>query len=238
MQTLILNSIGLYQTKTSIHPNTRHSSLVTNIMISKITGKLVRLFDERAILEALPFEYEVLIPEYTRRQLQDEVGHPVSLHTICSLDGNPQGKMTPRLIGFLTEAEREFFELFCSVDGVGARKALRAMVRPVREVAEAIEEKNVKFLSSLPGIGGAMSERIVAKLRRKVPKFALLVGRDLPPGADGEQQIDVISETFEALIALGHGEADARRLVDGALAGKKKFKDSAEMIQAIYQNSR
>jgi Holliday junction DNA helicase RuvA len=110
------------------------------------------------------------------------------------------------------------------------------MVRPVKEVAEAIEEKDEKFLSSLPGIGAAMAERIVAKLRRKVSRFALLVARSLPN--DGEQRIDVVSETFEALLALGHGEADARRLVDAALQTKTKFKDSAEMIQAIYQNSR
>lgn len=205
-------------------------------MISKITGRLAALHEDRAQIAADPFEYEVLIPEFTRRQIQGEIGKTVSLHTIYSIDGNPQGKMTPKLIGFLTEAEREFFELFCSVDGVGAKKALRAMVRPVREVAEAIEEQNVKFLASLPGIGGAMSERIVAKLRRKVPKFALLVARELPPG--GDPQIDVISETFEALVALGHGESEARRLVDAVLETKKKFKDSAEMIQAIYQNSR
>ncbi|GHT17414.1 Holliday junction ATP-dependent DNA helicase RuvA [Planctomycetales bacterium] len=204
-------------------------------MISKITGQLAALHDERAIIAAEPFEYEVLIPEYTRRQLQGDLGKTVSLHTIYSLDGNPQGKMTPRLIGFLTEAEREFFELFCSVDGVGAKKALRAMVRPVKEVAIAIEEKDEKFLASLPGIGAAMSERIVAKLRRKVPKFALLVGREFP---NDEQRVDVISETFEALLALGHSEADARHLIDTVLKTKTKFKDSAEMIQAIYQTSR
>lgn len=206
-------------------------------MISKITGRLAALHEERAVIASEPFEYDVLIPEYTRRQLQTELGKTVSLHTIYSIDGNPQGKMTPRLIGFLTEAEKEFFELFCSVDGVGARKALRAMVRPVKDVAVAIEEKDEKFLASLPGIGAAMSERIVAKLRRKVPKFALLVGRDLPEGAT-EQEHDVVSETYEALLALGHAEADARRLVDNALKLKKKFKDSGEMIQAIYQNSR
>jgi Holliday junction DNA helicase RuvA len=80
-----------------------------------------------------------------------------------------------------------------------------------------------------------MAERIVAKLRRKVSRFALLVARSLP---ETEQRIDVVSETFEALLALGHNEADARRLVDAALQTKTKFKDSAEMIQAIYQNSR
>jgi len=204
-------------------------------MITKTTVHLSALHQESAILAAAPFEYEVLIPEYTRRHLQSDLGKAVSLHTIYSLDGNPQGKMTPRLIGFLTEAERDFFELFCSVDGVGTKKALRAMVRPVKEVAEAIEEKDEKFLSSLPGIGAAMAERIVAKLRRKVSKFALLVARTLP---DTEQRIDVVSETYEALLALGHSEADARRLVDAALQTKTKYKDSTEMIQAIYQNSR
>ena len=205
-------------------------------MITKITGLLSALHDDSAILSASPFEYEVLIPEYTRRHLQCDLGKTVSLHTIYSLDGNPQGKMMPRLIGFLTEAERQFFELFCSVDGVGTKKALRAMVRPVKEVAEAIEEKDEKFLSSLPGIGAAMAERIVAKLRRKVSRFALLVARTLPE--ENQQRIDVVAETFEALLTLGHSEADARRLVDTVLQTKTKFKDSAEMIQAIYQNSR
>ncbi|GHT11468.1 Holliday junction ATP-dependent DNA helicase RuvA [Planctomycetales bacterium] len=203
-------------------------------MISKITGQLTALHPERAVVAAVPFEYEVLIPEYTRRQLQNEIGNAVSLHTICSLDGNPQGKMVPRLIGFLTEAEREFFELFCSVDGVGTKKALRAMIRPVKEVATAIEEKDEKFLSTLPGIGAAMAERIVAKLRRKVVKFGLLVAGDLPD----EQRIDVVSETFEALLALGHSESDARHMIDTVLKTKKNFKDSSEMITVIYQNNR
>ncbi|MDR3234633.1 MAG: Holliday junction DNA helicase RuvA [Planctomycetaceae bacterium] len=203
-------------------------------MISKITGQLAALHPERAVLAASPFEYEVLIPEYTRRQLQNEIGAVVSLHTIYSFDGNPQGKMTPRLIGFLTEAEREFFELFCSVDGVGTKKALRAMIRPVQEVATAIEEKDEKFLASLPGIGGAMAERIVAKLRRKVPKFALLVAGNVPD----EQRTDIVSETFEALLTLGHSEADARHLIDAVEKTNKKFKDSGEMITAIYQNNR
>jgi len=204
-------------------------------MIIKITGLLTALHDDSAIVAAVPFEYEVLIPEYTRRHLQSDLGKTVSLHTIYSLDGNPQGKMTPRLVGFLTEAERQFFELFCSVDGVGTKKALRAMIRPVKDIAVAIEEKDDKFLSGLPGIGAAMAERIVAKLRRKVSLFALLVDRVLP---EGEKQTDVVSETYEALLALGHSGQDARRLVDAALQTKTKFKDSAEMIQAIYQNSR
>lgn len=205
-------------------------------MITRITGQLTVLNEDALTLAVDAFEYEVLIPEFSRRQLQGKVGETVRLHTIEYLEGNPmQGRLTPRLIGFLTEVEREFFELFCSVDGVGVKKALRAMVRPVREVASAIEDQDPKTLSSLPGIGPAMAERIVAKLRRKVPKFALLAARDEPVAADVET--DVVGETFEVLLSLGHSERDARRLLDAVLEQKKKFKDVEAMLQAIYQQS-
>lgn len=205
-------------------------------MITKITGQLVALHGDTLTLKIDAFEYEVLIPEFNRRQLQGEVGQTVTLHTIEYLEGNPmQGRMTPRLIGFLSEIEREFFELFCSVDGVGVKKALRAMVRPVREVATAIEEQDAKTLSALPGIGAAMSERIIAKLRRKAPKFALMAVRQ--ERHEAEVEPDVVSETYEVLRSLGHSESEARRLLDTALATKKKFKDVQSLIEAIYQQS-
>lgn len=206
-------------------------------MITKITGQLAALHENTATLRIDAFEHEVLIPEFTRRQLQGELNQTVSLHTIEYLEGNPmQGRMTPRLIGFLSEVEREFFELFCEVDGVGVKKALRAMVRPVKEVAAAIEEQDAKTLSSLPGIGPAMAERIVAKLRRKVPKFALMVDRG--QRREAEVEPDVISETFQLLRGLGHSESDARRLLDAALASKKKYKDVQGLIEAIYQQNK
>jgi holliday junction DNA helicase RuvA len=205
-------------------------------MITKVTGQLVALHGDALTLRIDSFEHEVLIPEFTRRHLQNELGQTVSLHTIEYLEGNPmQGRMTPRLIGFLSEVEREFFELVCSVDGVGVKKALRAMVRPVKEVATAIEEQDAKSLASLPGIGPAMAERIIAKLRRKVPKFALMVARD--EHREAEVEPDVVSETYEVLRSLGHGESEARRLLDAALASKKKFKDVQGLIEAIYQQS-
>ncbi len=204
-------------------------------MITKITGTLVGLTEEIAIFSIPPFEYEVSIPDYTRRHLQAELNQVVALHTLYSIDGNAAqgGKLTPKLIGFLSTIERDFFELICSVDGLGAKKALRAMVRPVQDLAVMIEQQDAKGLSALPGIGPATAERMIAKLRRKMPKFALLVRRDgpvaepLPPG--------MVEETFQALVVLGHAEADAHRLIEQILAGGKKFKDTESMIQAIYQ---
>jgi holliday junction DNA helicase RuvA len=204
-------------------------------VITKISGKLLAVNDAAATLEVDAFEYEVMIPEVTRRRLQAMLGEKVSLHTLHYLEGNPaQGRVVPRLVGFLNEVEREFFELFCSVDGVGVRKALRAMVRPVKDVAILIEEQDAKGLSTLPGIGPAIAERIIAKLRRKMPKFALLVGRD----ESGATQVErsVVDETFQILCSLGHSEAEARRLLDGVLATKQKYKDVEALLQAVYQH--
>jgi Holliday junction DNA helicase RuvA len=206
-------------------------------LITKITGQLLELEEDTLTLAVGAFEYEVLIPEFSRRQLQGQLNEEVRLYTIEYFEGNPmQGRMTPRLVGFLSEVEREFFELFCSVDGVGVKKALRAMVRPVREVARAIEEQDATTLAGLPGVGPATAERIVAKLRRKMPKFALMAAREEPAGEGVE--LDVVSEAFEVLRKLGHSESDARRLVDGVLAQKKKYKDVPDLLQAIYQQSR
>lgn len=204
-------------------------------MITKITGKLLALHEETAILSIPPFEYEIGVPDYTRRSLQSNLGENVSLFTVHYIDGNAAqgGKLTPRLVGFLTTIERDFFELFCSVDGVGVKKALRAMVQPVQDIAVTIEKQDAKGLAALPGVGPATAERIIAKLRRKMPRFALLVRREIP---DFDTQAPgLVDETFEALVVLGHSEADARKLIEQALAGTKKYKDSESLIQAIYR---
>jgi holliday junction DNA helicase RuvA len=204
-------------------------------MITKITGKLISVNEDLATLAIEPMEYEVLIAEYTRRHLQSQLNKEVSLHTIHYLEGNVStgGRLTPRLVGFLSTPERDFFELFCSVDGVGVKKALRAMTQPVQDIAVMVEQQEAKGLAGLPGIGPATAERIIAKLRRKMPKFALLVRRETPAGEvikDG-----VVEDTYHALLALGHAESDARNLIEQALASGGKFKDTESLIQAIYK---
>ena len=109
------------------------------------------------------------------------------------------------------------------------------MVRPVKEVATAIEEQDAKTLSSLPGIGPAMAERIIAKLRRKVPKFALMATRE--EKREAEVEPDVVSETYEVLRCLGHARAKPGGCSTRRSRSKKKFKDVQSLIEAIYQQS-
>ena len=123
-------------------------------LITQLRGILRSVAEEELILAVEPFDVEVLIPDHARRQLQARVGELVTLHTVFYIEGNQMGgRMNPRLVGFLSPIDREFFDTFCSVDGVGVRKALRAMVRPVREIARMIQDQDVKLLATLPGVG-------------------------------------------------------------------------------------
>ena len=205
-------------------------------MIKYVTGRLVEVFDSSIIMENGPFHFEVLVPDFVRHNVQSLVGEDLSLHTILYFEGNPQGRMNPRMVGFLSKVELEFFELFCSVDGVGVKKALRSMVRPVREVALMIENQDVKGLSTLPGVGPATAERIIAKLRRKMAKFALLVSRDQAVAMDVEP--DLVDQTCDVLRSLGHSDADARRLIDATIESGEKFTDVETLLNAVYQQTR
>jgi holliday junction DNA helicase RuvA len=206
-------------------------------MITRITGTLDRVDTPSSCIELAvgPVVHELLVTELVRRSLQTKLGQTVTLYTLQFLEGTPgRGNLTPRLVGFLSEVEREFFDLICEVDGVGVRKALRAIIRPVGEIATAIDEQDAKALATLPGIGAATAERMIAKLRRRMPKFALLIARDAP-GEGPTGAADVFAETFEVLRSLGHSDSDARRLVDALRGEKKKPKDVQEALEAIYR---
>jgi holliday junction DNA helicase RuvA len=208
-------------------------------MITKISGIVNRILDEEVRLQVGPLEYQVLVPEFVRRNIQGHVGQELALHTSEYLEGNPmQGRVVPRLIGFLSEAELEFFELFCTVDKVGVRKAIKALMRPIREIADAIQRQDAKWLTTLPGIGPATAEQVVATLRRKVTKFALMAqtGTDAAqPTAAQAVDGNVLDDAYQALLSVGHSPHEARDRLDKVLAGNKSFKTVEDILVAIYK---
>jgi Holliday junction DNA helicase RuvA len=213
-------------------------------MITRITGQLNRVLEEEVRLQVGAFEYQVLVPEFIRRTVQNRIGKELTFFTSEYLDGNPmQGKVVPRLIGFLSESELDFFELFCTVDKIGTRKAIKALVRPIKEIADAIGRQDSKYLTTLPGIGAATAEKIVATLRRKVTRFALVperkvgddgaaVDEEVPVTVDGS----VIEDAYQALVSIGHSPLDARNLLDRVLATGKTFTGVEEVLLEVYNN--
>jgi len=209
-----------------------------------MTGALNRVLDEEVRLQVGPLEYQVLVPEFVRRQLQTRVGQELTLHTTEYMDGNPmQGRVVPRLIGFLTEADLEFFELFCTVEKVGVRKALKALMQPVREIANAIQRQDAKWLTTLPGVGAATAEQMVAKLKRKVTRFALTghtAGKGMEAAPNGEKLAaeiasgNMLEDAYQALLSIGHSPLEARNLLDKALARGKAFQSVEEILLEIY----
>jgi Holliday junction DNA helicase RuvA len=217
-------------------------------MITRITGILNRVLEEEVRLQVGALEYQVLVPECVRRSVQTSVGKELTFHTIHYLDGNPmQGRVVPRLIGFSSEVELDFFELFCTVDKVGTRKALKALVRPVKEVADAIQRQDSKWLSTLPGVGGPTAEKIIATLRRKVTRFALMPAASGAPGEGGGAGAapppsatvagNVLEDVYQALLSIGHTPTDARSRLDKLLATGRTFQSVEEALLEIYKSS-
>jgi holliday junction DNA helicase RuvA len=210
-------------------------------MITKITGVLIRVLDEEARIQVGALEYAVLVPEFVRRSIQGRIGQEVTLHTSHYLDGNPmQGRVVPRLVGFAHEAELDFFDLFCTVDKVGTRKALKALVRPVKEIADAIQRMDSKWLTTLPGVGAATAEQIIATLRRKVTKFALMAppaGETADSTAAAATGVDgnVLEDAYQALVSVGHSPIDARNRLDRVLATGRTFKSAEDVLVEIYK---
>ena len=216
-----------------------------------MTGLLVRIDDEDARIAIGPFEYQVQLAEAVRRQLQLRTGEEITLHISEYYEGNQSGtRFIPRKIGFGSEAELEFFELFCTVEKIGVKKALKAMARPVRDIADAIARQDAKWLTTLPGIGPAMAEQIVTTLKRKVVKFAHAPGETVeatepgaakslkkkgatePAGAGPTGQ--VIDEVYQALMALGLSPIEARDRLDNLLQSREPFADAAAAIALIF----
>ncbi len=216
-------------------------------MITKITGVLNRVLEEDVRLQVGAFEYQVLVPEFVRRTVQNGVGKELTFHTVHYLDGNMQGgRVEPRLLGFLNEADLEFFELFCTVDKIGPRKALKAMVRPIKEVANAIQRQDSKWLTTLPGVGPQTAEKIIATLRRKVTRFAMMPSKP-EPGADGAEVVEanegapahvegsVLEDAYQALMSIGHSPVEARNRLDKVHATGKSFATVEEVLLEIYK---
>jgi Holliday junction DNA helicase RuvA len=106
-------------------------------------------------------------------------------------------------------------------------------VLPVHDIAGAIQRQDVKFLTTLPGIGAATAEQMVTTLKKKVGNFAQpATATTARPAAAHDGR--VIEEVYAALLSLGHNPVEARSRIDAALADGHTYPTVEALLTAVY----
>lgn len=207
-------------------------------MIRYIEGKLLKKEEDRIVVLANGVGYEILLPAIVRQTFNSkkagEDGDIVRLHIHYH---QTERQPKPILIGFNHEPEKEFFEKFITVDTIGPPTAVRALSSPIPVIARAIEERDVKTLERLRGIGTRTAEKIIATLQGKVGKFALMK-EDQIPSAE-EEIVDIQKQVIEVLVRdLGHKQAEAQRLVKEAMARNPSITTPEELFEEVYRGQK
>ncbi len=151
-----------------------------------------------------------MLPSYCVSALSDKIGSNITLCTMEYYEGAPGGgNLIPRMVGFLSTQERDFFTKYTSVKGIGIKKGLRFLSIPIATIAAAIENGDDKTLLTLDGIGKRMAQQIIAELKGKVKAFA--VGAESVRLEAGFKPFQI--EALEILIAWGEKRNEAMELI-------------------------
>ena len=210
-------------------------------MISQITGTVDHLTDNALSLSVSGISYEVFIPTSVLRNLDGklEKNSLVSLVTYHYYQTDPS-KSIPILIGFSNRVEKEFFEKFITVSGVGPKAAVKALKPPIPDIAEAIDAGDLPFLKSLPGIGEQRAKEIIAKLQGKMGKFGLMHGALGLSGAQKGKASegphgDAQAEALEVLSQLQYKKEEAKEMLRKAFARKTDLSSAEEILNEVYR---
>ena len=202
-------------------------------MISRLNGTLIERKSTSALLETNGLTYEVLVPVSILRTLDQHVGSDGKLKLVTFYYHQMEpSKAVPILIGFTNEVEREFFERFITVSGIGPKAAVRALNQPIPLIAKAIDEGNLDLLCSLPGIGPQRGREIIAKLQGRVGKYALIPDGD--PLAEVAQP-DASTQALEVLLQLQYKRSEAQGMIKDAISRDKTLSSAEEILNEVYK---
>jgi holliday junction DNA helicase RuvA len=206
-------------------------------VISEINGKLKKKKESSVILDVNGICYEVLIPPAVMNALDKAHANDgmVNLKVYHYYQMDPS-KAIPVLVGFLNEVEKEFFEQFITVSGVGPKAACRALTLSFSVIADAIDNADMALLKTLPGIGEQKAREIIAKLQGKVGKFCLIQDRfaqDLPKIKE-----DIKEEALNVLLQLQYKRNEAKDMIEKAIRRNPETSSCEEILNEVYKGSK
>lgn len=205
-------------------------------MIRYIKGTLFRAQEGHIVVVAGGVGYEILLPEFVWQEFMGKRAGEDEVELFISFQQSAQ-QPRPVLIGFTSEVQLEFFEYLIKVKDIGPSTAARALTLPVAVIARAIEERDVPTIMKLKGIGRRKADMIVSELNGKVGKYALMRQGELTPPA--EQPRDFTKQVVDVLVKqLGHGRAEAARMVDEAVKRKPDVQTPEELFEEVYRGTR
>lgn len=203
-------------------------------MISYLEGKVRGISSDRITLLVGGIGYEILLPTYVMNEVKHVAATDGQLGLHISYN-QTERQPKPILVGFRSELDKEFFELFISVEDIGPLAAVRALGRPAREIARFIEEKDVKALKRLKGIGERKADKIIATLKGKVAKYALMPDVEIPAPIPEDFKKDVEDVM---VLQLGHKVAEARRMIEEAIKRNPAISSSEELFEEVYRGQK
>jgi Holliday junction DNA helicase RuvA len=176
-------------------------------MIAQLTGQVAHIETGACIIDVYGVGYLVHASTRTLASLP----HPPELARVLVETQVREDAIT--LFGFADAAERDWFRLLTTVQGVGAKVALAILsALSPRDLAAAIAVGDQASLTRTPGVGPKLAVRLLTELRQKAS--AMPVGTTAPAVAPSGVAADVLS----ALANLGYRRAEAAPAVERAMA--------------------
>ena len=176
-------------------------------MIGKLKGIIDSYHEDTLILDVQGVGYLIHCSGRTLTALP-QVGEAASL----IIETHVREDMI-RLYGFRSDAERDWFRLLQSVQGVGSKVALGILsVLDLGELATAIGTLDKAMVARAPGVGPKLAARIVAELKDKAPTFGVVdpLTSRLAGAVDHASPVPApVSDAISALVNLGYQQAQA-----------------------------
>jgi len=197
-------------------------------MIAHIKGKIIYKSPESVVVDVSGVGYEVYIPLSTYYKLPDTEEY-ISLNTYTHIREDAL-----QLYGFLTQREKEIFQLLISVSGVGPKLARNILSGiPAEDLISAISSGDIARLRSIPGVGGKTAERLVLELKDKMRKAIREHGEGVGAHAEKGKEDSLYRDVFSALINLGYKGPVA----DKAIEGVRKVYTGVTTFEALLKES-
>lgn len=206
-------------------------------MIGYLKGTILNFEPDGVLLLVDNMGYQVLLSPQVTEKIKSEYSDE-NLISLYIYYHQTERQPKPVLIGFETLEEKEFFQTFILVDAIGPMKAIKAMTRPVGEIAMAIEKKDVSFLSSLKGIGRRTAEKIIATLHGKVERFiaAVKVKEKSDEYKISSEMQNIYQQVADVLVdQLGHSPASAKRMIKEAFERNSMIATPEELFDEVFQ---